>query len=215
MPSSRVTGLLIRAVAGLLPTHPYLNASQRGEEILLHDGVDIGMTVARAEGLVVPVGEAAGGLGLEKIPFQSIDLAWRGRDAKLTPHELSGQLLAGPDGGESQRGPVREHDGARHGVWRPADVAGGVRAPCGGTTGTRELAPSIKKHCEERKRSSPKWNTESCGICHPLARGADAGGHRGGDHLPLCLFQVAVSRRGPERTPSLARATSSCTSRID
>jgi hypothetical protein len=24
-----------------------------------------------------------------------------------------------------------------------------------------------------------------------------------------------VSRRGPERTPSLARATSSCTSRID
>lgn len=85
-----VTGLLIRAVAELLPRHSYLNASLRGEEILLHDQVNIGMAVAREGGLIVPVLEGADALSLEEIAFQCSHLAQRSRDGKLTPDEVTG-----------------------------------------------------------------------------------------------------------------------------
>jgi pyruvate dehydrogenase E2 component (dihydrolipoamide acetyltransferase) len=85
-----VTGLLIKAVADLLPRHPYLNASFRGEEVLLHKQVNVGMAVAREEGLIVPVLKGADGLSLEEIAFQCSDLAQRARTGKLTPDDVVG-----------------------------------------------------------------------------------------------------------------------------
>jgi pyruvate dehydrogenase E2 component (dihydrolipoamide acetyltransferase) len=85
-----VTGLLIKAVADLLPRHRYLNASLRGEEVLLHDHVNVGMAVAREEGLIVPVLQEADGLTLEEIAVQCADLARRAREGKLSPDEVTG-----------------------------------------------------------------------------------------------------------------------------
>jgi pyruvate dehydrogenase E2 component (dihydrolipoamide acetyltransferase) len=85
-----VTGLLIKAVADLLPTHRYLNASLRGEEVLLHDHVNLGMAVAREEGLIVPVLRGVDGLTLDEVAFQCADLAQRAREGKLSPDEVTG-----------------------------------------------------------------------------------------------------------------------------
>jgi pyruvate dehydrogenase E2 component (dihydrolipoamide acetyltransferase) len=85
-----VTGLLIKAVADLLPEHRYLNASLRGEDVLLHDHVNVGMAVAREEGLIVPVLKGADGLTLEEMAFQCSDLARRAREGKLSPDEVTG-----------------------------------------------------------------------------------------------------------------------------
>jgi pyruvate dehydrogenase E2 component (dihydrolipoamide acetyltransferase) len=85
-----VTGLLVKAVADLLPRHRYLNASLRGEEVLLHHIVNVGMAVARDEGLIVPVLKGADGLTVGEIAFQCSDLAERAREGKLTPDEVTG-----------------------------------------------------------------------------------------------------------------------------
>jgi pyruvate dehydrogenase E2 component (dihydrolipoamide acetyltransferase) len=85
-----VTGLLIKAVADLLPKHPYLNASLRGQEILLHNHVNVGMAVAREEGLIVPVLKGANRLDLEEISLRCSDLAERARTGKLTPDDVVG-----------------------------------------------------------------------------------------------------------------------------
>jgi pyruvate dehydrogenase E2 component (dihydrolipoamide acetyltransferase) len=85
-----VTGLLIKVVADLLPKHPYLNASLRGQEVLLHEEVNVGMAVAREEGLIVPVLKGANRLGLEEIALQCSDLAERARTGKLTPDDVVG-----------------------------------------------------------------------------------------------------------------------------
>lgn len=85
-----VTGLLIKAIADLLPRHRYLNASLCGEEVLLHDQVNVGLAVAREEGLIVPVLKGADSLSLEEIAFQCSDLAERARTGKLTPDDVVG-----------------------------------------------------------------------------------------------------------------------------
>jgi len=85
-----VTGMLIKMVADLLPSHPYLNASLRGEEVLLHNQVNVGMAVARDEGLIVPVLKGADGLTLEEVALKCSDLAERARTGKLTPDDVVG-----------------------------------------------------------------------------------------------------------------------------
>src|SRR5262249_42578505 len=47
--------LIIRAVAGALKKHPWVNASWTGEAIRFHDQVHIGVAVAVDEGLITPV----------------------------------------------------------------------------------------------------------------------------------------------------------------
>jgi pyruvate dehydrogenase E2 component (dihydrolipoamide acetyltransferase) len=89
-PKLSVTGLLIKAVAHLLPGHRYLNASLRGEEVRLHHSVNVGMAVARDEGLIVPVLKGADRLTLGQTALQCSDLAERARDGKLTPDEVTG-----------------------------------------------------------------------------------------------------------------------------
>jgi pyruvate dehydrogenase E2 component (dihydrolipoamide acetyltransferase) len=85
-----LTGLLIKTVADLLPRHPYLNASLRGEEVVLHNKVNVGMAVAREEGLIVAVLKGADRLSLAEIAFQCSDLTDRARTGKLTPDDVVG-----------------------------------------------------------------------------------------------------------------------------
>ena len=85
-----LTGVLIKAVAELLPRHRYLNASLRGEEVLLHEAVNVGMAVAREEGLIVPVLKGADRLTLGEVASQCSNLAERARQGKLTPDDVAG-----------------------------------------------------------------------------------------------------------------------------
>lgn len=85
-----VTGLIVKAVASLLPKHPYLNASAGAEEIVLHRQVNIGMAVAMEDGLIVPVLKGADRLSLEEIAAESRDLAERARAGKLTLEDVQG-----------------------------------------------------------------------------------------------------------------------------
>ncbi len=85
-----VTGLIIKAVASLLPKHPYLNASAAEEEIGLHRQVNIGMAVAVDDGLIVPVVKGADRLSLEEIARVSRELAERARAGRLTLEDVQG-----------------------------------------------------------------------------------------------------------------------------
>jgi len=89
-PRLSVTGLIIKAVADLLPKHRHLNASHRGEEVLLHHAVNVGMAVARDEGLIVPVVKGADRLTLAEVASQCSDLAERAREGKMSPDEVTG-----------------------------------------------------------------------------------------------------------------------------
>lgn len=88
-PTLSVTGLLVKAVAGLLSKHPSLNASLHDENLVLHNRANIGVAVALDEGLIVPVVHEAEGLSLEQVVSEIDDLSRKARDSRLTPGDVA------------------------------------------------------------------------------------------------------------------------------
>jgi pyruvate dehydrogenase E2 component (dihydrolipoamide acetyltransferase) len=88
------TVLLARATAAALLRHPRLNAhlvEEAGELLLVeHAEVHLGLAVALAEGLVVPVVHNAHTLGLATLAQQAGDLARRARANQLLPADIEG-----------------------------------------------------------------------------------------------------------------------------
>jgi 2-oxoglutarate dehydrogenase E2 component (dihydrolipoamide succinyltransferase) len=78
------------ATVQALQRHPRLNASVRGDEIVYHDDVNLGIAVALEDGLVVPVIRRAQRLSLEGMAAAIADVAARARDRKLEPDEIHG-----------------------------------------------------------------------------------------------------------------------------
>jgi 2-oxoglutarate dehydrogenase dihydrolipoamide succinyltransferase (E2 component) len=78
------------ATVEALQRHPRLNASVRGDEIVYHDDVNLGIAVALEDGLVVPVIRRAQRLSLEGMAAAIADVAARARDRKLEPDEVHG-----------------------------------------------------------------------------------------------------------------------------
>jgi len=79
-----------RAVCYALKRNPLLNASVRGEEIVFHDHVNLGIAVALENGLIVPVvkqAEEKSFLGMAK---SLADLAERARSKRLTIDDIQG-----------------------------------------------------------------------------------------------------------------------------
>ena len=87
------TAILARAVAAVLPQHPYLNASLSGEEIILWDDVHLGVATSVEEYLIVPVIRQAQGKSLEQIVAALGDLTERARAKRLTPAEMTGSTF--------------------------------------------------------------------------------------------------------------------------
>ncbi|MEE9182486.1 MAG: dihydrolipoamide acetyltransferase family protein [candidate division NC10 bacterium] len=99
---------IIQATASALKGNPWLNAWAQGDRIVLKREINIGIAVALAEGLIVPVLKRADGLRLAEIAQQSDDLVRRAREKRITPMEVqegtftvnnlgaSGILLATP-----------------------------------------------------------------------------------------------------------------------
>ena len=82
--------LIILAVSRALKRHPIMNSTLVGEEILVHDSVNMGIAVALPQGLIVPVLRDADRQGLLQIARQARELAARARDGSLTVDEVTG-----------------------------------------------------------------------------------------------------------------------------
>jgi 2-oxoglutarate dehydrogenase E2 component (dihydrolipoamide succinyltransferase) len=78
------------AAVEALKSHPKLNASIEGEEIVYHGAEHLGIAVDTERGLLVPVIHDAGDLNIGGIARKIADLAQRTRDNKVTPDELGG-----------------------------------------------------------------------------------------------------------------------------
>ncbi len=90
--SERVTytDLLVKIVAEALRQHPRLNASWQDGAIVHHDEINIGLAVAVADGLVVPVIHQADDLTPSGIAPRRADLVGRAQAGKLRPPDLAG-----------------------------------------------------------------------------------------------------------------------------
>ncbi|MHC4859072.1 MAG: 2-oxo acid dehydrogenase subunit E2, partial [Planctomycetota bacterium] len=80
----------VRATADALSLTPLLNAEIRGEEIVHHRYVDIGVTMYGEKGLAVPVLRNAERMGISEIERKLADLARRVREGALGVEDLAG-----------------------------------------------------------------------------------------------------------------------------
>ncbi len=87
------TAILVRAVATVLPRHPYLNASLSDGNIILWDDIHLGIATSVEENLIVPVIREAQSRNLGQIVTALADLTDRARNRRLTPGEMMGSTF--------------------------------------------------------------------------------------------------------------------------
>lgn len=87
------TAILARAVATVLPRHPYLNASLSDGNIILWDDIHLGIATSVEENLIVPVIREAQSRSLGQIVTAMADLTERARNRHLTPAEMMGSTF--------------------------------------------------------------------------------------------------------------------------
>ncbi|HEX6035632.1 MAG TPA: dihydrolipoamide acetyltransferase family protein [Anaerolineales bacterium] len=87
------TAILARAVATVLPHHPYLNASISEGEIILWDDIHLGIATSVEENLIVPVIREAQCKSLSQLVTALGDLTERARNRRLTPSEMTGSTF--------------------------------------------------------------------------------------------------------------------------
>ena len=85
-----VTAMLVKLVAMTLADHRMLNSSIMGDEIVVHEDINIGVAVALDRGLIVPVVKNADGKGVKEIAAESNDLVDRARNEQLTGADVRG-----------------------------------------------------------------------------------------------------------------------------
>jgi pyruvate dehydrogenase E2 component (dihydrolipoamide acetyltransferase) len=85
-----VTAMLVKLVAMVLADHPMINSSLIGDEILLHQQINIGLAVALEKGLIVPVVQNADQKGISEIAAETNDLVARARNDQLTNADVKG-----------------------------------------------------------------------------------------------------------------------------
>jgi pyruvate dehydrogenase E2 component (dihydrolipoamide acetyltransferase) len=84
------TDILVKVAARALKEHPLVNASVEGNEIILHDYVNIGVAVALPNGLIVPVIKGAEAKGIGGISEELKALAEKALQGRLAEEEFSG-----------------------------------------------------------------------------------------------------------------------------
>ena len=82
--------IIVLATTRALKDHPMMNSTLVGDEILLHQGVHMGVAVALAEGLIVPVIRDADQKDLLEIAREARNLAGKARQGTLTVDEVTG-----------------------------------------------------------------------------------------------------------------------------
>lgn len=89
----------VKASAQALRQYPIINASVDGKDIVYHDNYDIGIAVAGARGLVVPVLRDTDQLSFAEIETCIADFGKRAGDGSLTMEELMGGTFTITNGG--------------------------------------------------------------------------------------------------------------------
>ena len=89
-PKISATALFVKLVASTLTHHPFLNSSLKGDEILIHSKINIGVAVALENGLIVPVVQNADGKSISRIAAEVNDLSTRARNGTLASTEVKG-----------------------------------------------------------------------------------------------------------------------------
>ncbi|MBI4552290.1 MAG: 2-oxo acid dehydrogenase subunit E2 [Candidatus Latescibacteria bacterium] len=84
------TDLMVKLTAVALVEHPMLNATWRGDEIVVHAQVHIGVAVDTDAGLLVPVIRDAAARSLQQIAAESTGLAEKARTRALKLDETQG-----------------------------------------------------------------------------------------------------------------------------
>ncbi len=87
------TAILARAVATVLPHHPYLNASLSDGNIILWEDIHLGIATSVEENLIVPVIREAQNRNLGQLVMALADLTDRARNRRLTPAEMMGSTF--------------------------------------------------------------------------------------------------------------------------
>jgi pyruvate dehydrogenase E2 component (dihydrolipoamide acetyltransferase) len=82
--------MVVKAAASALRQHPRVNGAYRDGRLELYSRVNVGVAVAAADALVVPVIPDADQKSLGEISRQTRRLIERVRDGEITPPELSG-----------------------------------------------------------------------------------------------------------------------------
>jgi len=81
---------VIRALSWALREYPILNSSIVGDKIVLHKEINIGISVALEDGLIVPVVKNADQKSVLGLAHEVYDLANRARNRQLKPDEAVG-----------------------------------------------------------------------------------------------------------------------------
>ncbi len=82
--------IIILSTSRALKRFPIMNSTLVGEEILVHDAVNMGIAVALPDGLMVPVLHDAHKKGVLQIAKEARELARKAREGKLTVDEVTG-----------------------------------------------------------------------------------------------------------------------------
>lgn len=80
----------LKACCDALRQFPHVNASIDGDDILLHNDVNIGIAVALENGLIVPVVKNVQDMSIAGIQKSVSDVAHRARNKQLLPDEVAG-----------------------------------------------------------------------------------------------------------------------------
>ncbi len=81
---------VVKAVVESLREHPYLNSTWGGDKIVLKKRINIGVAVAGADGLVVPVIHDATTMSIADLAKAGRDLTNRAREGKLSLADVQG-----------------------------------------------------------------------------------------------------------------------------
>jgi pyruvate dehydrogenase E2 component (dihydrolipoamide acetyltransferase) len=85
--------LVVKACAKALTRFPMVNASWRGDKIVTHRDVHVGVAVTIPDGLITPVVRNADRKTVLEISREVKDLATRARERKLKPEEFTGSTF--------------------------------------------------------------------------------------------------------------------------
>lgn len=95
LPETKVSfnDMIVKACALALRKHPQVNTTWNGDTTRYNQHIHVGVAVAVAEGLVVPVLKFTDQMTLTQIGASVRDLAGRARNKKLTPAEMEGSTF--------------------------------------------------------------------------------------------------------------------------
>ncbi|WP_343231698.1 dihydrolipoamide acetyltransferase [Tissierella simiarum] len=88
-----ITDIVLLATTKALMKHPYVNASLDGDNIILHDYVNLAVAVGLDEGLLTPVIKNAHKMTLTEMVIAAKDIQERTMKMKLSPDELQGSTF--------------------------------------------------------------------------------------------------------------------------